>query len=370
MSVIGKICIFGGASLYRLPLYNLMADTFDCDFYITRFSDGRDKSIKSYNYTSLKNFKGETVLKSVLGKLNWNSSVFKLFRMPYRYYVVAGAWDLSSWLLILLCTFTKKRVYSWSHGLYGRETGMRLWLKSLFFKLCDKNIVYNERSRELMIKRGIRPENVVSVHNSVDYEEQLQFRDTFSDIYKAHFQNELPVIFFIGRLVEDKKLDQLLDATCILAKNGSPINIVLIGDGPSKQSLIERVEYLGIQEYVWFYGACYDEHEKSELISNADLCVTPGAIGLTCMDSMMFGTPVITNDDFNNQGPEHAAIREGVTGDFFKVDDVKDLVEHISKWLSTSKSRKLIRENCYQEIDNYWTPQYEVEQLKKVFPQI
>lgn len=367
MKNIGKICIFGGASLYRLPLYNLMANTFDCDFYITRFGDGRDSGIKSYNYADLKNFKGETVLKPIGGNFNWNTSIFKLFRMPYRFYLVAGAWDLSSWVLIALCAFTHKKVFSWSHGMYGRETGMRLWVKKLFFRLCDKNIVYNERSRELMIKNGVKPDNVVSVHNSLDYDAQLQFRNNFSDIYKKHFGNNHPVLFFIGRLIEDKKLDQLLDAAGLLEEKGCPVNVVLIGDGPTKQSLIKRVEKLGICESVWFYGPCYNEREKSELIGNADLCVSPGAIGLTCMDSMMFGTPVITNDDLNNQGPEHAAIHDGITGTFFKVDDINDLAQKINEWISNSNSREQMRENCYNEIDNRWTPQYEVEQFKYVF---
>lgn len=363
----GKICIFGGASLYRLPLYNLMAETFDCDFYITRFGDGRDKTIKAYDYADLKNFKGETFLKPIGGNFNWNTSIFKLFRIPYKYYVVAGAWDLSSWFLILLCAFTNKKVFSWSHGIYGRESGFRLWIKKLFFKLCSKNIVYNERSRDLMIKNGVKPENVISVHNSLDYEAQLKFRGSFSDIYKQHFKNDNPILFFIGRLIDDKKLDLLLDAASILNEKGCPVNVVLIGDGPAKQALSEQVARLGINDSVWFYGPCYNEKEKSELISNADLCVTPGAIGLTSIDSMMYGTPVITKDDLNYQGPEYAAIHEGVTGTFFKAGDVNDLADQIRLWFGKAISREIIRENCYQEIDNFWTPQYEVEQFKKVF---
>ena len=353
--------------MYRLPLYNLMAETFDCDFYITRFGDGRDKTIKSYDYSELKNFKSETLLRPLWGKFNWNTSIWKLFRKPYQYYVVAGAWDLSSWFLILLCAFTKKKVFSWSHGIYGRESGVRLWIKKLFFKLCSKNIVYNERSRDLMIKNGVRPENVISVHNSLDYETQIKYRGSFCDIYVQHFKNDNPVLFFIGRLIDDKKLDQLLEAVSIIKEKGNSFNVVLIGDGPSKNSLLEQVERLGMKGCVWFYGPCYDEKEKSELISNADLCVTPGAIGLTCIDSMMYGTPVITKDDFNNQGPEYAAIHEGETGLFFKSGDVNHLAEQILMWFKRSVSREQIRERCYKEIDNYWTPQYEVNQFKQIF---
>ncbi len=362
-----RICIFGGASLYRLPLYNLMAETFDCDFYITRFSDGRDKTIKAYEYTDLKNFKGEVILKSLFGNFNWCTSIWSLFKKPYEYYVVAGAWDLSSWYLLFLCLFTKKKVFSWSHGLYGRETGLRLWIKKCFFKLCYKCIVYNERSRDLMISHGIKPENVVCVHNSLDYASQVCLRGALSDIYISHFGNEHPVLFFIGRLIEDKKLDGLIKVACVLRRRGIYVNIVLIGDGPAKDNLKKITAENEISDNVWFYGPCYNEKEKSVLIANADICVTPGAIGLTCIDSMMYGTPVITKDDLNFQGPEYAAIKEGKTGAFFKSNDINDLADKIEAWLNIGLDRDEIRHNCYKEIDNYWTPQYEVEQFKKVF---
>lgn len=45
------------------------------------------------------------------------------------------------------------------------------------------------------------------------------------------------------------------------------------------------------------------------------------------MHSMMFGCPVITHNNFNWQMPEYEAIKPGITGDFFKMDDVSDLVK-------------------------------------------
>ena len=362
-----KICIFGGASLYRLPLYNMMADTLDCDFYITRFGDGRDKTIKAYDYADLKSFREEVVLKPIGGNFNWNTSIWRLFRMSYKYYVVAGAWDLSSWFLILLCSLTRKRVISWSHGIYGREVGLRLWIKKTFFKLCHKCLVYNERSRELMIAQGVCPDDVVSVHNSLDYAAQLPLRGRNSEIFHKHFGNSLPVLFFIGRLIEGKQLDMLIDVTDILRRRDIEVNTVIIGDGPAKTALQDKTEMLKLKDNVWFYGPCYNEEEKSELIASADICITPGAIGLTCIDSMMFGTPVITKDDLNNQGPEYAAIHEGRTGSFFKANDLNDLADAIEAWLNDHQDREQTRFNCYQEIDNYWTPEYEVEQIKKVF---
>ncbi len=69
---------------------------------------------------------------------------------------------------------------------------------------------------------------------------------------------------------------------------------------------------------IWLYGACYDEEIIGELIFNAQLCVSPGNVGLTAMHSLVYGTPVITHNNFSNQSPEFEAIIDGKTGSFSK----------------------------------------------------
>lgn len=66
--------------------------------------------------------------------------------------------------------------------------------------------------------------------------------------------------------------------------------MTFICDGEKTKEFKQLAESLGLQDYVWFYGACYNEKELSSLIYNADLCVAPGNIGLTAMHSMVFGT--------------------------------------------------------------------------------
>lgn len=83
-----------------------------------------------------------------------------------------------------------------------------------------------------------------------------------------------------------------------------------------KQQLQQQVKSYNLANNIWFYGACYDEIKNAALIYNADLCVSPGNVGLTAMHSMVFGTPVITHNDFKWQMPEFEAIEPGKTGDF------------------------------------------------------
>ena len=62
------------------------------------------------------------------------------------------------------------------------------------------------------------------------------------------------------------------------------------------------------------YGETFDEAEISKLLNHADLCVSPGNVGLTAMHALAYGVPVATHNDFKNQMPEFEAITPGKTG--------------------------------------------------------
>ena len=80
---------------------------------------------------------------------------------------------------------------------------------------------------------------------------------------------------------------------------------------------------------------------------------------------MTFGTPVLTHDNFKNQMPEFEAIRDGETGAFFKENSSESLADAIMQWFSSkSCARDKVREACYHEIDNYWTPEFQIKVLK------
>lgn len=64
--------------------------------------------------------------------------------------------------------------------------------------------------------------------------------------------------------------------------------------------------------------------------------------------------------------PEFEAIIPNKTGNFFTENSIQNLVESISKWFSDKNySRERIRQYCYKEIDNFWTPKYQLDIIKK-----
>jgi glycosyltransferase involved in cell wall biosynthesis len=241
-------------------------------------------------------------------------------------------------------------------------------LKKLLFRLPNGGcFLYGNYARELMIKEGFNPDKLYTIHNSLAYDDQVKVRKQLliKPVYKDHFRNESPNLFFVGRLTKIKKLDMVLKAMAQLKETGKQFNMTFIGGGSVQGELEELAEELGIKENVWFYGPSYDEKVLGEMIFNADLCVSPGNIGLTAMHSLVFGTPAITHDDFPHQMPEFEAIIDGKTGTFFKNGSIDSLAEGIARWFDKHKNdREDVRKACMKEIDENWTPQFQLNVLR------
>ena len=363
-----KLClIYNTAPLYREAIFRAIDAEYNCDWYF-----GRTKSdIKEMDITKLKCVH----YYKTSGNPNhwyWKWGVLSLlFEREYQvYFMLAETRSITDWIFFWLATtfFKRKKVYIWTHGWYGKESKLEAKMKLWLYKNVTGTFVYSNYARDLLIKEGIPSDKLFTIYNSLHYNQQKDLREAIkpSDIYSNHFGNNNPVVIFIGRLTRVKQLDMLVDAVSDLNKEGQPCNLVFVGDGTERKVLEQQISKLRIKEKVWFYGACYDEKINAELIYNADLCVAPGNVGLTAMHTMVFGTPVISHNEFKWQMPEFEAIRAGETGDFYKYQNEQSLVQTIKRWFAVKKGKRdEVRQDCYDEIDSRWNPNYQMEVIRK-----
>lgn len=364
-----KLClVFNSPSHYREYIYRAIDSEYDCDWYFGALRTG----IREMDVTKLsrvKRFKsigmGDVVF--------WNVGMINLlFKKKYHnYLMIAETRCINSWIfwLIAFCFFPNKKYYIWTHGLYGKESRLITKMKVWLYRHVSGIFVYGNYARGLIIKKGVPDEKVYVIHNSLNYDMHRTLRDRLqlSSIYREHFGNQNHVILFIGRLTKVKQLNLLLESMAELKKQKEFYNLVIIGDGIEKENLDTMATQLDIKNQVWFYGSCYDERINAELIYNADLCVSPGNVGLTAIHAMSFGTPVISHNDFKWQMPEFEAIHPRQTGDFFERQNANSLKETIHNWFDLKfYNREEVRRLCYAEIDSQWTLNFQMEVLKNM----
>ena len=362
-----RICIVDiRGALYRQRIYQLLDQQYDCIWLL----GGPGEGIRSMDLSLLRE-SHEAKPKRVFGPFYIQEGVMKyFFRKDVSTFLMNGnPFWLTSWYVLLLSKLWRgKKVYFWTHGWYGKEGWARKIIKKAYFGLADGSFLYGNHAKRLMVKEGFDERKLFVIHNSLDYDNQLALRKQLApnDIYRKHFGNGHPTLIFIGRLTEVKRLDILLRALALLKEGGKEYNLALIGTGQTETALKKMAVQLGLEKNVWFYGACYDDNVNAALIYNADLCVSPGNVGLTAMHVMMFGCPVVTHNNFPYQMPEFEAVQEGVTGGYFIQNDERSLADAIGLWLEKHRAdREEVRKACFHEIDTQWNPHIQMEIFKK-----
>ena len=164
------------------------------------------------------------------------------------------------------------------------------------------------------------------------------------------------VIGAVIRLIPVKNLELVIRAAAQLATDEHPlkIKVLLVGEGPERDSLQRLANELDVD--LDLPGAFYDSTTLKAIYDVLDVTVVPGTVGLTAIQSMSYGVPVVSNDSAYTQGPEWESIKPGETGELFADGDVQGLAEAIRRITSrSSKEREEIFRNCKNEVEKNWT---------------
>ncbi|MBV5329580.1 MAG: glycosyltransferase, partial [Chlorobium sp.] len=106
----------------------------------------------------------------------------------------------------------------------------------------------------------------------------------------------------IGRMVEKKGFDTLIEAAALLKKKGVDLRLVVAGDGPMRTTLHELVDKLQLQDTVELSGSIANQDVPAWL-HTLDLFVLPcredqngdmDGIPVVLMEAMLSGIPVIS----------------------------------------------------------------------------
>lgn len=110
-----------------------------------------------------------------------------------------------------------------------------------------------------------------------------------------------PRLIFVGRVVEEKGVADLLRAVSLLATDLPDVRALIVGEGPERPAMEQLARSLGVAERVTFTG-WVDPGKIPDYLVAADIFVGPSrrasdgwveAQGLTFLEAMLAGIPVI-----------------------------------------------------------------------------
>jgi glycosyltransferase involved in cell wall biosynthesis len=255
---------------------------------------------------------------------------------------------LNNWPILLarraLGRPTVLRGHVWSRrGRSSRTEPVRNVLR----RLADVFVAYTEsEARELRTKTpGAR---VVAAPNALYSRSEMG----------AAGGEQLPDDFiYVGRLVAEKKPRLLVEA--FLAVHGQlppETRLVVVGDGPQRAELEKLVDAGGGDEIVRFEGHLADPEALRSRYGRAVASVSPGCVGLSLIQSLAFGVPMIVSRD-EPHPPEIEAAVDGVTSVMFETDSVEDL----GRTLLTMMSERDVWASRREELARLCADRYSAE---------
>lgn len=151
----------------------------------------------------------------------------------------------------------------------------------------------------------------------------------------------------VGRLVQRKGFDFLLEAVAEL----KDIRLILIGDGPQREHLRQKIQNMQMEDRVILTGQI-SEKKKFQYLENADMYVLSSVhegFGIVLQEAMQAGLPIVSTDF----GGQTDLISQGENGLLISYGDKQAMVRAIRRILSDQELTDKMKKNNLKKVERY-----------------
>jgi len=239
-----------------------------------------------------------------------------------------------------------------SHGgdLLGLKGQLLTLMKRWVIRCTSQLTVVSHTMMNCALALGAKSEQLQTISMGVDT--KILFAPSPN---KSRADNE---VLFVGRLVEKKGVEYLLDAMPEIVKQLPKTRLSIVGSGPLENALKSKVHRLGIANAVIFHSAV-NNSQLPELYRRATIFVAPSIVtiqgdqeglGLVLVEALACECPVVASD----LPAIRDVIIEGVTGLRVPEKSPGALAKAILKLLTESDLRSQLAINGRDHVSRHF----------------
>jgi len=172
-----------------------------------------------------------------------------------------------------------------------------------------------------------------------------------------------PVVTYIGRLIGNKGPQYLVEAGLDILKNHPDTDIYIIGDGPLKERLVQRVASLKLEDRIHILGSIPD---ILPILRMTTVFVRPSlteGMSLAVLEAMTYGLPVVAS----NVGGNAEVVENGVNGYLVPPADAKALAEVVGSLLDNRELASAMGENARKTVQKLYDWERIAEQTLELY---
>ncbi len=260
-------------------------------------------------------------------------------------------------------------------GIYSTKRRRRLKTLPGFYLnkrvLCAARHVFVNKTLDWVnLKRLIPDERISYVSPGIhpaDFHFDGDARKALRNQWNA---GDEPVAFSAAMFRADVKTEGLIwviRACGDLVRRGSPLRLVIAGDGPQRDKL-KRLAAEQLGERVIFVGEI-PRSKMDRYYSACDLFVFPGireSLGLVFLEAQSCGLPVVA---FHNAGVPDA-VKDGITGLLVPMYAFEPFADAIERLLSDSKLRRTMGEAAQAHVRRNYDLNKNYQKMEAVLQEI
>lgn len=235
--------------------------------------------------------------------------------------------------------------------LMGEILGWQIY--NHYYNLCNLVTCPTSIVKRILLEKGVR-RRIVLIPNGVDID-RFHPSESMGELFRAKYgiPNNNKVVLFTGRLSFEKRVDLLIIAFKKVLRDIPEAFLLLLGNGPIKNALVNLVKRLKIANRVLFLGGIEHDDELIPAIYNAaDIFVLPSMFetqGLSALEAMACGKMVVAT----TVGGIINLIKDKHNGILVKSNDAEGLASAMKNLLTDDQTRLQIGKTARKTAEAY-----------------
>jgi glycosyltransferase involved in cell wall biosynthesis len=224
------------------------------------------------------------------------------------------------------------------------------FLERILFRISNKVVFVSNYHLAWAERLGIvsRSGVAISIRNGVD------------PISPEKNSQSLRNIVFVGRMVKEKGIFDLLNAFNRIKELHTDVSLLYIGDGPDfleLKSLVEGQTQIHLTGFI---------NDVTQFISEEDIFVLPSyreGLSISAIEAQSMGLASVLSD----VGGNVEVSNNGLAAQIFRVTDVENLAKVLNHILSDSEFRETLKVNAKQNYLKNYTSQRMLEEYRELY---
>jgi len=251
------------------------------------------------------------------------------------------------------------------------EHGISLWKNKflIFFdrfshKLSDRIITVSELSRQVRINREkIDKNKILTIHNFINIEDFDLNEQIDTDLAtKYNIQNTFN-IGMMTRLTKNKRVNDAIVAMKTIANDFPKTRLIVLGEGPEKNNLIQLTKDLNMEDKVIFTGYQSDIRSWLNVIDLFLLISKMEDFPVSLLEAMACAKPVIAT----NVGGIPEIVQDKKTGFLINPEDPENLSKKIIWMIQHEEEMKKMGLKGREYIENHFSNKIILPQIINLY---